>query len=249
MKNKNLSLNPQSVNETLEEDSNQIFVRDSVKAKKHFIVALLALLIILISNFVILLKPLYTKIYYGQVDPVFFYAFNAIVMIALFFVLKFLVIKKMNAKPNKVKIKRLSNKRLVILILLCVLTIFIISAFCGFNIKIIYDIGEKFTFLELYAAMAKWLFYAAMLLNVTLIIEHSQYAFESLFDLKKSKFILLPLGGLFSMLTFGIYHTIFGINSFWFIYLLLNILFGFIYLFTHRSFGKTYVLSLLIYFF
>ncbi len=216
---------------------------------KYVILAFASFLCIIFANVALLFKPLYTKVYYGQADPIFYYGISSVVLIILYIIFKTVVVKKTNVSYDKNN-DMLPIRNVMTIYLSSIVIILIISAIIGWNVKPFYDLGENFTGFQLIIHAVKLIYFSILLLFVVLMIENFQYGLEGIFKFKNP--ILnsyFPVGGIATMLTYGIYQIVMDLSTLTVIYFILISIYGIVYLLAERSFSKTYLTSLLIFLF
>ena len=204
---------------------------------------------VIFSNIAVIFKPLYKKFKYGKYNQMFFYLIASIILIVCFLLIRLLVVKKLRVDYDKDK-SELDVKRLGIVYGLVVLTILIISAIIGWEIRFLNDLGSNFGGNELMDQLVKTLYALIALFVVTNIIENFEYGFEGLIKFKNinmQKFF--PTGGIVTMILYGSYELIIGFNHLPILYFFIIGLYGFIYLLCNRSISKTYIANLFIYLF
>ena len=97
---------------------------------------------------------------------------------------------------------------------------------------------------------AKGFYYSMLMLFVMSMIENFQYGLEGLIPIKNEKLNkFFPVGGIATMLTYGIYQLVMGLTTLSVLYFLLITVYGILYLIVERSFIKSYFSSLLIFLF
>ncbi len=195
------------------------------------------------------LAPMFDYIDYGALRHLFMEIITCVLW-ALEIVIIAIICKKhwnvsvlMNPKTHG---KELPAKNMIILAILSIVSILIISAQIGFEVKPFHDMGVKITGYELIGNIGMLFRNAIKCGFMVLMIRCAQKFTEQIIGKGRSRFIW---GGLILFLTVGIYELLIGANTLPLTYLLLNLLFGWIYLLTDRSISKTYLFVLLIYFF
>ncbi len=219
-------------------------------SSKYILMSFLYFIGIIASNLAILFEPIYEKIKYGKYNTFLFNLISALFLVIFLIIIKLVTYKVMHLKYEKSEQKELSMKRLALIYGLTLATIFFISAIIGFEIKILYDLGESFIGYDLIVLLSKLIYCGVVLVFVINMIENFQYGLEMLIPIKNEKLkTYLPLGGIATMICYGTYAWIIGFNTLAFLYFLLNSLYGFIYLLCNRSKKKSYIAMLLIYLF
>lgn len=205
--------------------------------------------IIITPIFAKLIAPMFDYVNYGAMRHLF-----TEIITCIFYTLEIVGIAFICKKQWKINVlmnpkthgKELPTKNMIILAFLAIASILIISAQIGFEVKPFYDMGVKITGYELMGNIGMLFRNAIKCAFVVLLIRCAQKFVELLIGKGKSNFIW---GGAILFLTVGIYDILTGMNTLPYTYLLLNLLFGWIYLLTQRSISKTYLFVVLIYFF
>lgn len=193
--------------------------------------------------FRLLKKPLFSKVYYGNLNTTFF-ALSAAAYIALFMVLFHRKIKKrLQVSPFAKHHTPMPLSRKGILYCLTVLLILLTAAALGFHFKLIYELGERITGMTLLGNAVSYIYAAARLFGAMYLIFLVERGCDCLFTSRPP----LPLGGLAAFLTFGVYELVFTSSVFAVLYALLFLYDGILYLISGRRFGSTYALALLLY--
>lgn len=148
-------------------------------------------------------------------------------------------------KENEKSKQVLNARTMIILEAIVFASILIISYQIDFQIKPIYDMGIKITGYLLIKILFDWLRIAVKCLMMVMLIHLGQNAIESLVPPKK---IQIPYGGIILMLTLGLFDFVVLNAPLRVTYLILNLVFGIIYLLTKRNIKKTYFLTFVIYF-
>ena len=193
--------------------------------------------------FHLLEKPLFSKVYYGNLNRTFF-ALTAAVYIFLFVLLLHRSIKKrLKVSPFEKHPARMSLSRKALLYCLTVVPILLTAAFLGFHFKLIYELGERITGMTLLGNAVSYLFAGAKLFGAIYLIFLIERGCDALFSSRPP----LPIGGAIAFLTFGICELTFTSSAFSLLYALLFLYDGILYLISSRRFGVTYSLALLLY--
>lgn len=193
--------------------------------------------------FHLLEKPLFSRVYYGNLNTTFF-ALTAAVYIFLFVLLLHRCIKKrLKVSPFEKHPARMSLSRKALLYCLTVFPILLTAAFLGFHFKLIYELGERITGMTLLGNAVSYLFAGAKLFGAIYLIFLIERGCDALFVSRPP----LPIGGAVALLTFGICELIFTSSAFSLLYALLFLYDGILYLISGRRFGVTYSLALLLY--
>ena len=205
--------------------------------------ALLTLGVYASELFHLLEKPLFSRVYYGNLNATFF-ALTAAVYIFLFVLLLHRCIKKrLKVSPFEKHPAPMPLSRKALLYCLTVFPILLTTAFLGFHFKLIYELGERITGMTLLGNAVSYLFAGAKLFGAIYLIFLIERGCDALFVSRPP----LPIGGAVALLTFGICELIFTSSAFSLLYALLFLYDGILYLISGRRFGVTYSLALLLY--
>lgn len=213
-------------------------------ALRFFLAALLLTVGMYCSElFHLLEKPLFSKVYYGNLNATFF-ALSATAYIFIFILFFHRFVKRhLHATPFGKKDIRMSLGRKGILYLLTVLPVLLTAAMLNFSFKLIYELGERITGMTLLGNAVSYFFAAAKLFGAIYLIFLIERGCDSLFV----ECPPLPLGGFAALLTFGLCELIFTESVFLWLYILLFLYDGILYLVSGRRFGVTFALSLILY--
>ncbi len=193
--------------------------------------------------FHLLEKPLFSKVYYGNLNTTFF-ALSAAAYIFIFVLFLHRYVKRhLHAAPFGKKDIRMSLGRKGILYLLTVLPVLLTAAMLNFRFKLIYELGERITGMTLLGNAVSYFFAAAKLFGAIYLIFLIERGCDSLFVVRPP----LPFGGFAALLTFGLCELIFTESVFLWLYILLFLYDGILYLVSGRRFGVTFALSLILY--
>ena len=216
-----------------------------MKIKNELIFVISVILMIVGKIIASLAAPLFEQINYGQLVECLVNVLNCVIWIVSILCLMLFVRKKTgisilsNPKTRK---QQLDNKNLIALFVIVSISILVISAQIGFQVKPFYDLGMKFTGNELLEHVSVWLLSSVKCVWMVILMKASQ-AYGERFS--KNKYI--PWGGIGLLLTVGILDLVFVPTTLKFTYFLLNIVFGYGYKLTNQSVAKTYICILLIY--
>ncbi len=212
---------------------------------KYLFVCLALLLVLFTKDIGIIFEFLYKNIGYGVANTI---IKNCIATVYTIGMLIF-IIKKFKLKVD-FDSSDLPVKRVLLLYLLTITPIIIISGILGWELKVFHGLGQNGAGSLFYDYLSNILYTIPKMLVVTYIIRYSQVYLENSITFDNEKLNgRIPFGGLFILLTFGIFELIFDFNSFSLLYLFFNLYFGLIYLLTNRSLPKSYFIILLIYLF
>ena len=214
-------------------------------AINYFILALICFLFIISALSASLFTPLFKKVNYGQRLPL----LNAIYIFILW-IIEIDVIIVILYKKNKfdiLNIKRekeeLSVLRILILFGITLAPIFLISGLLGWKLKIVDDLGERITGDFLTFQLCEYGKAIPKLFIVAIMIRLFQDGMEKIVITKYQ----IPWGGIFVMLTFGLYELLTYDHSFGIFYFFFPLIYGTIYLVSKRNVFITFLLSFFIY--
>lgn len=215
---------------------------------KYYILALICVLSVYLSKISELFIPLFDNVYYGNLVEMFINISNGLIwlieFLAIFFVCKKYGIKIFTEPERK---KELSFAKLVILFVAAVIPMIIVSAYLGFTVKVVFNLGGKVTIVGFLANLCNWASWASRLLLITLFIHFVHLGIEKNIKFNKSWLNeYFPWGAILCLLIFGLLDFFFiSPNLKWF-YLFLTFYYGVIYLLSGRKFYSTYVINYLI---
>lgn len=205
------------------------------------------LLCLAFGELALLFKPLYKRVYYGQINEMFYLIISAVLTLLACSLLVFLSKKflKFNPlrSPEEVRHEELPLKNVLFLTLITVACIVVFSALSGWQVKPLADMGERYTTVQIGISALRWAYDILKIFVVVMMLNFFQTGLEKSFNTK-----LIPWCGLLLLLTFGIYDLfIFKAQTFKLVYLFMNIVYGQIFLLTHKNVPKTFILSFVIY--
>ncbi|MGM9553636.1 MAG: hypothetical protein ACI3V2_04970 [Faecousia sp.] len=214
------------------------------RSLRYFFAAGVLLLGVYFSElFRLLKKPLFSKVYYGNLNTTFF-ALSAAAYIFLFILVLHRQIKKrLHVSPFQKHPEPLSLSRKGILYLLTVLPILLTAAMLNFRFKLIYELGERITGMSLLGNAVSYFLAAAKLFSAVYLIFLIEHGCDILFSSRPP----VPLGGAAALLTFGVLELVFTGSAFGVLYALLFLYDGILYLISGRRFGITFALALILY--
>ncbi len=217
--------------------------------EKQYIILLICSCIMIVGGRLIAqaMSPLFASYNYGQMTDFFVEIITCVIWSVMIIGTTILVYRreKVNITFNiRTRGRELENKNLFAVIIVVVAAIFIISAQIGFQVKPFYDMGVKFTGYEFMANIGGILRNCIKCVWMIIIMECAQAIGEA--HCSKP---YIPWGGIALMCTIGIYDIVCGMTTLVITYLLMNIVFGVIYMLTNKSVSKTYLSILLIYIF
>lgn len=212
---------------------------------KLLIVSIIAFLCIPLGQLSHLGDFYYKTIYYGTLVKMFNYIVQAIIWMVAIILINTITKRKLKFSPliDKKPKEYLPIKNMIVLTILTVLPILIVSGLVGWNFKPIYDLGAHFTGLQLGTHLINLLSQVFKLVLVYIIIRTSHEALSNLFP----KYKTIPFGAIFALLTFGLYELLLKVHYLPVIYLLLIFVMFYQYLFSNKTFSKSFILMALIY--
>ncbi len=212
----------------------------------YFALAALCIVFIYTSKLSNLFIPLFSKVYYGNLNGMF-------LAISTIIIWGFEIVAIRMLAKNKFKICLFSKKNketkgpsllnIFIIFLLTFIPIMVISGMLGWNLKIVDDFGQKIESIKITSVVSQYVESLFKILWTTIIIRLVQEGMEKIVVTK----FVIPWGGIFLMLTFGILEIFLFEGKFKLMYLFFNLIFGIIYLLANRRFATTYWVSYLLY--
>lgn len=213
---------------------------------KYILFGVSCLFILLLGELSILFKPMYDWIYYGTLNSMFDDIIKAIIMIIG--VITMVIVSKKILGYNPLRSKEYSRKEelpiknLIVLTLIVTSAIALISSFVGWQVKILADLGERYTGVQVGLAAVGWACASVRVLVALMMINYFQEGMEKSINNK-----YISWGGLLLLVTFGLYELVMGLTTLPVIYLLLTVVYGEIYLLTHKNTWKSFLLIYVIY--
>ena len=219
------------------------FNKESIK---YILFGISCLFIFVFGELARLFEPLYDNVYYGTLNSLFYDVIKAVLCIIGIIVVCLLSRKFLNFRPLKSKEESIKEelpiKNLIVLTLITTACIALVSGLVGWQVKILADLGERYTGLMVGLAAAKWGTSLVKIVIVIMMINFFQKGMEMNIDNKH-----IPWGGILLLLTFGIYELIMKETTLPVVYLLFNVVYGEIHLLTHKNTIKSFLLIYLIY--
>jgi len=231
----------------LSEKTSFITVKDEINIKK--IVILIVTSVIFLASiyiarlFHLLEEPLFSLIYYGNLNGVFYAACSFLFYLAVVIVTNIILKKKFKFRlfeKNKKPISIVNRAIIYIIVLGFGLGI---SIYLNFKLKIVYELGERITGMQLLSNGVSYVMEAMKILIAVCIICLIQETFENIFESK----IPIPYGGLVLFLTYGVLEFIFNYSTFSPIYFVFTFVYGIIYLLTNKRTLLTFLVSLILF--
>ena len=192
---------------------------------------------------VFLEEPVFTRIFYGNLNTMFYHIACALFVFAFIWAFHRLKGRFTAFSPFEKVEGKLSTKRKLILYLMTVIPVFITGASLGFRFKLVYELGERVTGMTLLGNGVGYVHVAAKLLCVLYFIALIEAAFEGIYHSVRP----IPVGGILALCTFGVGEMIFNPSMFSLLYLFLIGYFGVVYIVSEKRFGVTYALALIMY--
>ena len=225
----------------------------AVKPKKklsegatYFLAAAVLLAGVYLSElFHLLEEPLFSLVYNGNLNEMFFAVTSFLYIVGFLFAFHFTARKYIESPFFRVKGK-IDLKRTIALYLMTLLPIILVAIVLKFKFKIVYGLGEKITLMTLVGNATMYAQEAAKLVAITYFIYLIHRGVSSLFEIK-GWLSYVPFGGIATILTFGIIEFFVNNTPLSLVHLILCLYYGVIWLVSEERFGITLVLSLLLY--
>lgn len=197
-------------------------------------------------------RPLFKNIYYGNLKTVFFMILCACFWIPCIIVEFVLVRKYCKINLFAMGKDKIPLKRSLIIYAIAFVTIFIISASLGFELKIVKELGKNVTQIKIITNASNYGYNAIKLIMATFIIELLQEAGELLWGDKHKYAKFIPYGGIAVAVVYGGCEVIAAYalkmaTVFTWVNIALYLIFGIIYLLSNKRFTITYFVSLVIF--
>ncbi len=221
-----------------------------VLAVKYILLSVAAMAGIFLSQLFRFIEPLFIYVARGYLRTMFFYIFGGVFLIA-FTVAMFFAIKKLTGyNVFSRKTPKLSLKRSLIIYACALVPVFIVSAALGFNLKVVYELGNRVTQYQVVTNAVMYAYGAVRLILMIIIIELVQEAGELLYTGKYCN--IIPWGGIALTVICGfldvlVSHLTGGTMLFAWLYVAFDMLYGIIYLIGKKNFFVAYFVSLIIY--
>lgn len=242
----NKELKKEQVKDDEKNECNKIGFRKDKEAITYLLLAGLCLICIYTSKLSNLFLPIFSKVYYGNLNGMFLAVASILIwvfeLVAINYLAKNIFKIKLFSKSNK-ETKSPNLLNILLIFLLAFIPIMIISYQLGWNLKIVDDFGKKIESIKVTSVISQYAMYLVKILWTTIIIRLVQEAMERIVVTKYK----IPWGGIVLMLTFGIIELFFINEKFKLMYFAFNFIFGLFYLLSNKRFSTTYWVSYLLY--
>ena len=234
-------------------DSSQKERSETKTALLYLLFALIALAAIYVVQLFHFLEPLFSDVHQGNFTSMFFYVFNVAFWIPAIIALSFCIKKFTGYNVFHKGTSELSLRRSLIIYAMVAVPIFIVSAVLGFNLKVVIELGTDLSAAQVATNGVMYVHGAVKLVLAIMIIELVQEAFGKLIKLKFKYAEYIPWGGIVLALTFGFLevivtsHTAFIPNTFMWLYLGFDLLYGIIYVVAKKNAFVAYFTSLILF--
>ncbi len=218
---------------------------------KYYILAAICVLAVYSCKISYLFIPLFDNVYYGNLVEMFINISNGLIWLIEFLAIYFTCRKlgiKIFTKPERKK--ELPLAKLIVLFVVSIVPMLAVSAYLGFVVKLVFNLGGRVTIIGFLANLCNWVSWGSRLVLMTLFIHFVHLAIEK--NVKFNKPALneyFPWGAILSILIFGILDFFFISENLKWFYLILTFYYGIIYLLSGRKFSSTYVINYLIWLF
>lgn len=192
--------------------------------------------------FHLLEKPLFSLFFYGTANDIFFAGCSVVYMLVFFFFFHRFVSKRLGS-PFKKHEDKIGLKRSVALYLMTLLPVLIVGAALNFQFKLVFELGERFSGVTLMCKMAMYVFSAVKLLFAVYFIFLAEQGFRRIFTGGK----IIPFGGLALTAVFGVIEFFLSSSALNWLYLILCLYYGIIWLVSGERFAVTYSLSVILF--
>lgn len=220
-------------------------VKDKTIYKNIFLIGL-CLVCIYSAKISNVFLPLFSKVYYGNLNQMFLAIATIIIWI-------FELVAVTHVSKNIFKIdlysKRKNDTKNISLIntlwifLLAFIPIMVISWLLGWNLKIVDDFGQKIENIKLISVVSRYVMNLLKILWATIIVSLAQEGMEKIIKTK----VRIPWGGIILMLTFGVIELFIFEGKFKLMYFFFNLIFGIFYLLANKRFSVSYWVSYVLY--
>lgn len=212
-----------------------------MKAKRELTFGLLYFGLILFSNITFLFNFIWDNVDYGHYT----YVFASIGKLSIF-IIGIIILKLLYKKFNKNRKERkepITIKKKITLYFIALIFITIVSLMSGWQLKPLSDLGEKYSALKIYDAIADIITLSVEIYLMTCILYHFDKFYCANF--KSFKYFTPAIVGV--LLTYSVYNLIMDFTVYQFIFIPFTALLGFIYPYCNRSIFITYVISVLVF--
>ncbi len=217
---------------------------ERVDSCRYFIAAAVLLCGLYLSELIHLLEqPLFSRVYYGNLNSIFFAGFSALYLGVFFIFFHKSARNVLGETPFKKKDAPMGIKRNAILYAMTVIPVVVTAMILGFEFKIVYELGENVSGMVLYSNVAMYANKAVKLLYSTYLIYLFEKGARKLFNGNA----YIPFGGIMLLLTFGIVELLISVSEFRWLYFGYTVYFGLIYRVSEERFVPTYLLSLILF--
>lgn len=224
---------------------------EKTTALLYLMFAFIALIAIYVVQFFHYLEPLFSDVHQGDFTSIFFYCFNIAFWIPAIAALAICIKKFTGYNVFHKGTSEIPLKRSLIIYALVAVPIFVVSAILGFELKVVFELGTKLSAAQVATNGVMYVHGAVKLVLGMMIIELVQEAFEKLFKFKYCEWI--PWGGIVLALTFGFLevivtsHTAFIPNTFMWLYIGFDLIYGIIYVIAKKNAFVAYFTSLILF--
>lgn len=186
---------------------------------------------------------IFAYFYYGNLKRLFYCEFVAAYLFVLLPVLRKRIQAQTGLEIMPVEHPPLKVGRKAVLYVMTVVPILLMAVSLGYRFKIVYLLGDRIAAVMAACNAAGGLMLAAKLFVAVYVIFLVQTGVETLLG-KKS---VIPFGGIFAALTFGLLEWLTEPSRFSVLYIFLFVYVGILALVSKRRFGVTYALSVVLY--
>lgn len=221
------------------------FVKDK-SIYKNIILIGLCLICIYSAKISNVFLPLFSKVYFGNLNQMFLAIATIIIwifeLVAVTHVSKNIFKIDLYSKRKKDS-EKISLINTLFIFLLVFIPIMVISWLLGWNLKIVDDFGQKIENINILSVVSRYAMNILKILWATIIISLAQEGMEKIIKTK----IRIPWGGIILMLSFGVIELFLFEGKFKLMYFFFNLIFGIVYLLANKRFSVTFWVSYVLY--
>lgn len=223
-----------------------VYEKVHTRARRCFLWAgLLVALCYLSAVFHLLEGPLFSLVYYGNLNLLFYNVVSAGYILLVVLCLRKRITAATGVKLCVPAAQPLSLRRRAAVYVMTVVPILLVAIFLGRQFKIVYMLGTRVSGMTALGNGAGYVLAAAKLFAATAVVFLVQSGMEEVLGKKT----WIPFGGLAAMLTFGVLDWIIAPSLLSPVYLILYGYMGVLALVTRGRFFVTWILALVLYIF
>lgn len=221
--------------------------------KTNFLFGILYFVLIIFGYVSSLFNGLYDLLFGGLSIYIFYHSYIIIALQNIFRLLIYILgavllwylYKKVNGNIRKREKKPLTMKQKLIMYLIVVFILTVVSVIANWQLKILTDLGDKYNIYTVYVKLTEIAVLSGEIFLMTCMLYHfDKYTVANFKKHKYFTYAALPV-----LLTYSIYSLIVDFSVYQIIFIPFTLLLGFLYPYTGRRFGITYLITLLVFLF